>query len=194
MRTYSQEEIDSLVTCAKVITEPPKKEMRCERGTRRNNMTLQSKDGDLEFSVFMRINEDFHENFSIGLNYSPRDERGTLCLLRCNGPHGEFLGGFPSSGSHFRYHVHRAKAENVEGGLRGERGAESTEAYASYKDALAFFLREINVINASEYLPELSQPMLPLNLPENEPRTSDGVRKFAVGSRPMNSAEKEQES
>ena len=168
MRTYSQEEIDSLVTCAKVITEPPKKEMRSERGTRRNNMTLQSKNGDLEFSVFMRINEDFHENFSIGLNYSPRDERGAMCLLRCNGPHGDFLGGAPIPESHFRYHVHRANAENMAEGLKAECVAEPTERYASYKDALAFFLNEINVIDALEYFPELSQPMLPLNLPEKE--------------------------
>jgi hypothetical protein len=169
VKTYSQEEIDSLIACPKVITEPPKREMRTERGSRRNNMTLRSKDGDLEFSVFMRINEDFHENFSIGLNYSPRDERGTLCLLRCNGPHGDFLGYSPSPGSHFLYHVHRAKAENIEAGLRAEYGAEPAEGYASYREALVFFLKEVNVVNSGEYFPELSQPMLPLNLPEKEP-------------------------
>jgi len=119
--------------------------------------------------VFMRINDDFPENFSIGLNYSPRDERGTLCLLRCNGPHGDFIGASPAPQSHFRYHVHRAKAENMEAGLKAECGGEPTKGYASYKDALAFFLNEINVINALEYFPELSQPMLPLNLPEKEP-------------------------
>jgi hypothetical protein len=164
MTAYSQEEINHLISCPKVITEPPKKAMRSERGSRRNDIGLRSKDGELEFSVFMRINEDFHENFSIGLNYSPRDQRGTLCLLRCNGPHGDFIG--DTLGAHFRYHVHRAKASNLTAGLRAESGAEATARYASYNDALAFFLDEINVINAFEYFPELSQPMLPLNLPE----------------------------
>lgn len=171
MKTYSQEEIENLISCPKVITDPPKREMRSERGSRRNNMGLRSKDDALEFTVFMRINEDFHENFSIGLNYSPRDERGTLCLLRYNGPHGDFLGGSPALESHFRYHVHRAKAENLAVGLKAERGGEPTATYASYKDALASFLKEINVINATEHFLELSQPMLPLNLPEKEPES-----------------------
>jgi hypothetical protein len=169
VRIYSQDEIDSLISCPKVITEPPKKDMRPERGSRRNNMTLRSKDGDLEFTVFMRINEDFHENFSIGLNFSPKDERGTLPLLRCNGPHGDFVGGPPSPQSHFRYHVHRAKAENIVAGLRAERGAELTEGYGSYREALVFFLKEVNIVNAGEYFPEHAQPMLPLNLLEKEP-------------------------
>jgi hypothetical protein len=169
VKTYSQEEIDSLISCPKVIAEPPRREMRSERGSKRNNMELRSTQGDLEFSVFMRINEDFSENFSIGLNYSPRDERGTLCLLRCNGPHGDFIGVSPSSQPHFRFHIHRAKADNIEAGLKAERGGEPTDGYASYKDALAFFLQEINVVNALEFFPELSQPMLPLNLQEKEP-------------------------
>jgi len=168
VKTYSQEEIDSLIVCPKVITEPPRKEMRSERGSRRNNMALRSTDGDLEFSVFIRINEDFPENFSIGLSYSPRDERGTICLLRCNGPHGDFLGTLALPDSHFRYHVHWAEADNIEAGLRAERGGKLAEGYASFREALDFFLRETNVINATEYFPELNQPMLPLNLPEKD--------------------------
>ena len=44
-------------------------------------MRLRSQSDDREFSVFMRINEAFQENFSIGLEYSPSDERGSFCLL-----------------------------------------------------------------------------------------------------------------
>jgi hypothetical protein len=169
VRTYSQQEIDRLISCPKMIAEPPKRDMRSERGSKRNNMELRSTAGDLEFSVFIIINEDFEENFSIGLNYSPRDERGTVCLLRCNGPHGDFIGASPVPQSHFRYHVHRAKTENMEAGLKAECGGQATERYASYRDALVFFLNEINVINTLEYFPEFSQPMLALNLPEKEP-------------------------
>jgi hypothetical protein len=103
------------------------------------------------------------------LIHVPREERGSLCLFRCNGPHGDFLGGSGPPGSHFHYHVHRAKAENLEAGLRAEHGAEASAGYASYKDALAFFLKEINVVNAIEFFPELSQPTLPFELPEKEP-------------------------
>lgn len=168
MESYSHEEIKSLTSCPKVITEPPKKEMRWDRGSKRNDMRLRSSEGDLEFSVFMRINEDFSENFSIGLDYSSQDERGTLCLLRFNGPHGDFLANPPVAEPHFRYHIHRAKPQNIAAGLRAEHGAEVTDRYASFRDALAIFLNEINVINALEYFPELSQPMLPLNIQEKE--------------------------
>ncbi len=69
MTTYSQQDIERLISCAKVISDPPRKEMRVERGSRRNDMRLRSQEGELEFSVFMRVNDDFPENFSIGLEY-----------------------------------------------------------------------------------------------------------------------------
>ena len=165
MKSYSQEEIDELISCPKVITDPPKREMRLERGSRRNNMRLLSKSDDREFTVFMRINEDFQENFSIGLEYSPKDERGSFCLLRCNGPHGEFVES-PTS-SHFLYHIHSAKPENIEAGLRAERGGEATDAYASYTQALLYFLKRINVLNVEDFFPGLSQ--LPFNYEREEP-------------------------
>lgn len=167
MKSYSEEEIGELISCPKVITDPPKREMRLERGSRRNNMRLRSQSDDREFSVFLRINEAFQENFSIGLEYSPRDERGSFCLLRCNGPHGEFVGS--TTTSHFRYHIHRAKAENIEGGLRAERSAEATDAYASYTHALLYFLKVINVLNAEEYFQGLSQMSLPLGSEQEKP-------------------------
>ena len=91
MKQYTQNELDDLISCEKEIYDPPKQDMREERGSRRNNMGLRSLDGSREFSVFMRINEDFPENFSIGLEYHPQEERGSICLLRCNGPHGDFF-------------------------------------------------------------------------------------------------------
>lgn len=107
----------------------------------------------------MRINDAFPENFSIGLNYLPRDERGILCLLRCNGPHGEYLGGALSP--HHLYHIHRAKAANLEAGLRAELGGDPTSDYASYEEALAWFLKAVNVKNAGEHFPGVFQRPFP---------------------------------
>ena len=90
MRTYSEEEINELIRCDKVVSEPPKKAMVSRFGHRRNDMRLRSKEGELDFTIFMRINDAFPENFSIGLVHSPKDERGTIILLRFNGPHGGF--------------------------------------------------------------------------------------------------------
>jgi len=167
VKAYSQQDIERLITCAKEISDPPRKEMRAERGSQRNDMRLRSREGDLEFSVFMRINDDFPENFSIGLEFRPQDEPGSICLLRCNGPHGEFVGG-PQS-PHFLPHIHRARPENIEAGLRAERGGEPTDAYASYLEALRYFLRIVNVTNVDEFFPNLRQ--LELNLGWVEPKT-----------------------
>jgi len=168
MKEYTQQELDDLISCEKDICDPPKKDMRKERGSRRNNMRLRGRDGSLEFSVFMRINEDFPEDFSIGLEYHPQEERGSICLLRCNGPHGDFLGS-PIPSSHFHYHIHKAKSQNLASGLRAERGGEVTDTYASYDQALHHFLRVIHAVNAEEYFPGLQAPLLPF--PEKEGET-----------------------
>lgn len=157
MKTYTQAEIDELVRCAKRITDPPKKEMRLERGSYRNEMKLVSIQGDLGFSVFMRVNEVFPENFSIGLEHMPKGEPGSLSLLRCNGPHGEFLGNPPPPHPHFMYHVHRATPETLAAGLRSEAGAEATDRYTAYLPALRHFLRFTQVTNAKEFFPSLWQ-------------------------------------
>jgi hypothetical protein len=165
LREYSKEEIERLIGMPKQIVEAPKKKWRSESGSRRNDMTLRSEDGGLEFAVFMRINEKFAENFSIGLEYLPKDEPGRFCLLRCNGPHGLFIGG-PDLPSHFLYHVHKAKPENIKEGRRPEWGGEAVKDYASFEEALGYFLKRINAANADEHFPDSSQLCLPLSKEE----------------------------
>ena len=155
MKNYSELDIDGLISCPKLIVEPPKKQMRLERGSLRNDMGLHSVDGDLNFAVFMRINETFRENFSIGLTHNPSDEPGELCLLRFNGPHGEFLGA-PDT-PHFVYHIHRATPGSILAGLRPERGGKATSLYASYDQALYHFLKMVNVENMQEFFADLIQ-------------------------------------
>ena len=65
MRVYTQAELDDLIAAPKIITEAPKKAMRLERGSRRNDMRLRSEDESMDFTAFMRINDTFPENFSI---------------------------------------------------------------------------------------------------------------------------------
>jgi hypothetical protein len=165
MKNYSELDIDGLISCPKLIVEPPKKQMRLERGILRNDMGLHSVDGDLNFAVFMRINETFRENFSIGLTHSPSDEPGELCLLRFNGPHGEFLGA-PDT-PHFVYHIHRATPESILAGLRPERGGKATSLYASYDQALYHFLKMVNVENMQEFFADLTQMDLAFNQEQN---------------------------
>ncbi len=162
------EEIERLIRCPKVISDPPKKEMAEDRGSLRNSMRLTAKEGQGEFLAFMRKNADFSENFSIGLDYCPRDGSGRVCLLRCNGPHGEWIDDFHDLHPHYGYHIHRARAENIEAGFRAERGAEVTGEYVSYEEALRHFVRLCNIEEAGKYFPELKP--LPL-FDDREPQS-----------------------
>lgn len=157
MRTFSQEDLDTLIGCPKQIVENPTRPGSAERGHRRGGMTLKSVEKDEYFKVFIRINEFFPENFSIGPVYSLPNERGEIHLLRCNGKHGPSgdISGLPPH--HIHCHVHRANADNIEAGLRPEKGGNTTDRYDDYRGALIYFLREVNVININDYFPELEQ-------------------------------------
>lgn len=157
MRTYTQGEIDYLITCPKVITNPPKKQMTLNRGHYRNSMELHSKDGEHRFFVFMRKNAMFQEDFSIGLEYIPNDGSGQLCLYRCNGPHGVHSNDLATVTHHFSYHIHSAKDYNINSGRRSELYAELTDCYATFDDALNYFLSHCNILDAERYFPVIKQ-------------------------------------
>lgn len=168
-RRYTQHEIEQLIACAKTVSEPPKRELRLDRGHFRNDMRLKSVDGDLEFRAFMRRNEDFPENFSIGLAFLPKDGTGELMLLRCNGPHGAFNESFDPSHPHWDFHVHRASAAMMEAGLRPEKAATVSRDFASYEEALLYFVRAANIMGAADYFGDAAQAKLPF--PEQEPKS-----------------------
>jgi hypothetical protein len=167
-RRYTQDEIDSLIACAKLISEPPKREMKLDRGRFRNDMRLKSTDGKLEFRAFMRRSEDLPENFSVGLAFVPKDGTGEILLLRCNGPHGGYNDSFDSDHPHWDFHVHRAGADMIEAGLRPEKAAAVNKDFASYEEALQYFLRKTNVTDAWTCFAEIAQGTLPF--PGEEPK------------------------
>ena len=75
MKEYTHRELDDLIACQKQITEVPKQEMRLEGSQRRNDMRLRRDAGPGEFRVFMRMHDEFNENFTIGLAYNSRMAR-----------------------------------------------------------------------------------------------------------------------
>jgi len=165
MKTWTQPELDELISCSKKVEDPPRKDMRSDRGHKRNDMTLRSPDDTKRFSVFMRINETFPENFSIGLTYDPRDEPGEIILLRCNGPHGEHDNSpIEDPQPHFGFHIHRARADVINARLSPDKFASLTDAYASFEEALHHFLKLANIIGTEDYFPTHHQ--LPLFPPE----------------------------
>ena len=109
MRTFTDEEIASLVACPKQMVDPPRRDMRIEGKMKRNDMTLKSEDSNHSFRVFLRQSDEFPENFSIGLLYVPGEEPGSFQLIRCNGQHG----GERVHPHHAVYHIHRSKADDL---------------------------------------------------------------------------------
>ncbi len=84
---YTDEIIEELLSCQKKVTNSPK-DSGVGRGSSKIKFALESTDGTYSFSGFISKNLTFQENFSIGLVYQPKDEKGTIVILRVNGPHG----------------------------------------------------------------------------------------------------------
>jgi hypothetical protein len=96
-----------------------------------------------------------------------KDGSGEVVLLRCNGPHGGYNDSFDPDHPHWDYHVHRASAEVIDAGLRPERTATINRDFASYEEALQYFLRATNITDARTYFVDLAQGILPF--PDEEP-------------------------
>jgi hypothetical protein len=138
--------------------------MRIDGKMKRNDMTLKSEDGKYSFRVFMRQSDEFPENFSVGLMYSPNEDPGSFQLIRCNGQHG----GERVHPHHAVFHVHRIKADDINAGILEPRHIELSPAYASYQEALAHFCRLTNIQDPDQYFPGIAQQLLDFQRPVEE--------------------------
>ena len=161
MRDWTQEELDALVDCPKVIVAPPRKEPRPERGSLRNDFEVASEDGKQRFHVFIRQSESFAEDFSIGLIYVPSDEPGEIHLFRCNGQHGTLPSGRIGDDPHFAFHTHLPSAEALAVGSEAWQRVVVTRDYASFNEALWHFISITHIGGAEAVFPRYSQLALP---------------------------------
>lgn len=160
-RRYTAEELEDLIGCPKTVSEAPRQQMKLDRGHFRNDMRVKSIEGDREFRVFLRRSEDFPESFSIGLAFVPKDGTGEVVLLRCNGPHGGYNDSFDPAHPHWEHHVHQATAAMIEAGLRPEKAATVSRDFASFEEAVQYFLRVTNVQDGMSYFPQIMQRAFP---------------------------------
>ena len=153
-------EIESLVKLPKnIVSKTPAVGYRNENLHRRCELELTASSSPItEFTVFIRQNDKFIENFSIGLRYKTKDRTlGTITLVRYNGPHGETSRG---PGGHFgRPHIHRVTAQELTEGNREpqERHRDITDRYSTFEQALSVFFRDIAASNYLDYFGELRQ-------------------------------------
>jgi hypothetical protein len=138
---YTDGFLKILLECEKQILEPPSKEFKEDRGHLKKNFSLISLSEEFQFNAFIRKSIIFQENFSIGIDYNPKGEKGTVCLLRCNGAHGENRV-FPI---HATFHIHKASADSINSGLKPESNIEETNEYATFEEALQYFIKTVNL-------------------------------------------------
>jgi hypothetical protein len=112
---------------------------------------MTSDDGRNNFNGFILCNKFFQENFSIGLSHNPKEEKGTIVLLRINGLHG----GTKVHPHHSYYHIHLATAERINNGLKSEGKIIETTDYSSFETAIQYFIRYIglDITDRQKYFP-----------------------------------------
>lgn len=132
----------------------------------RNNAKMLATDGTKgTFSMFMRKNDDYPEDFSVGLRYNANDGRPEITLLRCNGKHGPFTGAANVVHSHWDFHIHMATEAAQNDGFIPEKYATKTTAYASYEQAVQHFIQIVNLESqdATRFFPYSTQGNLFVN-------------------------------
>jgi hypothetical protein len=143
--------IDNLIACEKKIIDPPKKDYIRKNRHYRNDMKLISTDEAYDFSVFFRYSEEFTQDFSIGIKYIGKQGKSYV-IFRCNGPHGEtVLNKISGNPHHFLLHTH-----TLEPDTGTVMRPESTDEYATFQDAIAYFIKRCNIIEAEQYFPFLN--------------------------------------
>ncbi len=166
MALFSDPEIHELIACEKTISDPPARALKLVGADWRNNAKLNSAAYPHGvFFMFMRRNEDFPENFSVGLQYQPNDGRTEITLLRCNGKHGIFTGLGDAQHPHWDFHIHTASESAQDAGFAPEKYAAQSTAFASYEQAVQHFVRMVNIvsIDAHKHFPDRSQGTLFVN-------------------------------
>lgn len=152
-------EIEYLIRCEKKVIEPPHKNFHIVGANKRNDFKVSADNDDKLFSVFLRQNIEFQENFSIGLLYHFEGKK--VLLFRVNGNHGEVVTNPLKPSPHFGYHVHKLTENEFDlGNYYDPKLHTETEAYASFDQAIVFFIRHVNIIDGLSHFPNLNQ--LPL--------------------------------
>lgn len=141
---FTDKLIEELINCPKFIVDPPKDIKQGRSSSSKKIFSLSSENGQFNFNGFITQNLTFTENFSVGLAYNPKEEKGKIVLLRCNGPHG----GIINAPHHAGCHIHKCTAERINNGLKPEGHIEMTDKYSTIDEAIQFYISLINLIHS----------------------------------------------
>lgn len=149
----TNEEIDNIITCQKIIAKPPKRQMQESGYNLRNDFELTSADNKYHFNVFMRQNTELPDNFSIGLIWKNTDIGKNIIMFRCNGPHG----GNEKIPEHFKHHTHTITTDDISNEIYKPTmsGTKETNEYHTFDEALAYFYLYCGIQNAQIFFPSI---------------------------------------
>lgn len=151
-----QSYIDHLITCPKLISKPPKKLFQETGANRRNDLEVETLDHQEQFSIFLRQNNILPDNFSLGLIWKSHELNKDIIIFRCNGPHGGNL----KIKEHFKQHIHKISAEDINNQHYKPSSIEVTSEYVSFDQAIAFFMLYCNIKDAHIYFPSITSQSL----------------------------------
>ena len=159
----TDDDIRTLITARKRIeNKDPVNGYRLQSRHRRCDLHLVNDANAAEtFTVFVRQNVDFIENFSIGLRYQTGDPvLGSITLIRYNGPHGE--SSRDPDGHYSRSHIHRITAYEIASGNNQpqEKHRTVTDRYSTLEEGLQVFFADLAVTNYGDFFPDVQQGRL----------------------------------
>ena len=151
----TQDFIDNeLIVTKKQILKSEKSEMWLDNRHYRNTFTLESLDKKYTYRAFLRISDEFIEDFSVGLIWTNPvkyiDIKKSIVLLRCQGPHdsGKPLG----TDIHHSFHTHEITTRDImEYRYSKPSNKGGTNEYSSLQSALFYFVNRCNLVNAQDY-------------------------------------------
>lgn len=130
----TDEQIERLLgTPKKAIS--PNARWKTQRGSRQRNYDLESEDGKLRFTLYLRQNERIKESFSCGLLYLHAGG-DKVTLARYNGSDHPHYNPLDSTRADNHCHIHRATERYMAAGRKSEHYAESTDRYTDLDGAL----------------------------------------------------------
>jgi len=143
LETLTDEQIQSLLACAKRVENPQARE-KTEGKHLRRDYRVASLDGEHQFTLFARQSIKIANSFSAGLLWKSKTGEEVI-LLRCNGSDHEHPNRLERTRLVDQFHVHEATERYISSGKKSEGFAQATTAYRSLDGALHHLLQLANI-------------------------------------------------
>lgn len=151
----TNEFIQELITCKKVVKKADRKNMIQENRSLRNNIQLTSADGKYEYVLFLRQSCEFLEDFSVGLKWVNPSRyfniNKSIILFRCQGPHDSKQP--EGTDCHHDYHTHEITVKDInERRYEKPQNKEVCKEFSSFESAIYYFCKKCGINNLEEYI------------------------------------------